>query len=261
MAQAPAVIQLGPDERVWVTGDVHLAPDDTERAEFFLRFFAEARRSADRLVLLGDLFDYWIGPRHGRACGYRPVIEALEEAATAGFPIDFIPGNRDFLGPGELRALGVTVHGDAVVYDRGGERTIVTHGDLLVAGDLSYKRYRRCVRSWWFHLGYWLVPAWFRLFVARILRGASERKLSRVEPYAFPIDLERSQEWLARHEARELLMGHLHREETHEHGETVTRMLPGWHAGSGPHFVLGPTAELRAFTLPAEPTEPRDQQS
>jgi UDP-2,3-diacylglucosamine hydrolase len=243
------VIQLQPDERVWVTGDVHLSPHEPERAAFFLAFLREARRQTDRLVILGDLFDYWIGPEHGRGCAYREVIEALEEATAAGYPVDFVAGNRDFLGPSELRALGLTVHGDAVVYERQGARTVVTHGDLLVAGDRSYKRYRVCVRSWWFHLGYRIVPLWFRLFVARLLRGASERKLVEVEPYAFPIDLERSQAWQREHGAKELLMGHLHREETHEHGEAVTRMLPGWGPGRGPHFVLGPASELKTFSL------------
>jgi len=239
---------------VWVTGDVHIAPEDEVRAGFFLEFFAAARAAADRLVILGDLFDYWVGPKHGRRCAYRPVIEAFLEARAAGFPIDFVAGNRDFLGPAELASIGLDVRGDLVVYGREGARTVVTHGDLLVAGDRSYKRYRRVVRSWWFRFGYWLVPTWFRLLVAYLLRGASERKLAQVEPSAFPIDLERSQAWLADHDARELLMGHLHREEVHEHAEgRATRMLPGWGDASGPHFVLGPPAELRVFRTPATP--------
>ncbi|MGE0712884.1 MAG: UDP-2,3-diacylglucosamine diphosphatase [Planctomycetota bacterium] len=249
----PAVIALRPDERVWVTGDVHIAPGDEQRAAFFLAFLAAARRSADRLVLLGDVFDYWVGPRHGRRCAYRPVLEAFEAAAREGYPIDFIAGNRDFLGPGELRSLGLRVQGDLVVYERAGARTIVTHGDLLVAGDRSYKRFRRVVRSWWFRLGYWLVPVWFRLLVAWLLRGASQRKLAKVEPYAFPVDTALSQAWLAQHGARDLLMGHLHREELHEHPEgRTTRMLPGWSAAAGPHFVLGPPAELQRFEADLE---------
>ena len=239
-------MQLGASERVWVTGDVHLAPQDEARSAFFLRFFAAAREQADRLVILGDLFDYWVGPRFARGCAYRPVVEAFEAASAAGFPVDFIAGNRDFLGPGELRALGLRVHGDALVLEREGQRTVVTHGDLLVAGDRSYKRYRRVVRAAWFRFGYWLVPEWFRLWVAHRLRGASERKLVSVEPYAFPLDLELSQAWLAGFEAQDLLCGHLHREEEHEHSpERATRMLPGWAPTEGSHFKLTPGARPR----------------
>lgn len=245
-------IELQPTERVWVTGDVHLDPDDGDRAAFFLEFLRAARAGADRLVILGDLFDYWIGPRHGRRCAYAPVIAAIEAAAREGFPVDFIPGNRDFLGPRELRGIGLAVHGDAVVYARDGARTLVTHGDLLVAGDTSYKRFRRVVRSAAFRFAYWLVPVWLRLFVARLLRAASQRKLRGVGPYAFPIDLAAAQTWLTAHAARDLLMGHLHRQERHEHaGGGVTSMLPGWAPSRGPHFVLGPPARLDWFEVGA----------
>ena len=246
-------IDLRGDEVVWVTGDVHLAPDDGARGEVFLAFLRAARAGADRLVLLGDLFDYWVGPRHARRCAYRPVVDALAGAAAEGFAIDFVAGNRDFLGPGELAGIGLRVHGDLVVLDREGRRTVVTHGDLLVADDRSYKRYRRWVRSWWFRLGYRLVPTWVRLGVAWLLRGASRRKLGRVEPYAFPVDLPEAERWLARHGAEELLLGHLHRDETHPHpGGGTTRMLPAWGAQEGPYFVVGPAARLERFRPPAE---------
>jgi UDP-2,3-diacylglucosamine hydrolase len=263
VSPAPPVIELRPEERVWVTGDVHLAPDDDERVRFFLEFFAEARRSADRLVILGDLFDYWIGPRHARRCAYRPVVEAFTAAADEGYPLDFIAGNRDFLGPEELESIGLRVHGDLVVYVLPAGRVLVTHGDLLVAGDESYKRYRSVVRSGCFHVGYWLFPASWRLAVARLLRRSSERKLARVEPYAFPIDLARSQAWLEAHGAQELLMGHLHREEAHDHqGGRRTSMLPGWIDGQAPYFLLGSPSQLKVFgaphTQPAGPGAPPD---
>lgn len=244
-------IELGPDERVWVTGDVHIAPEDEDRAKEFLAFLEAARAGCDRLVLLGDVFDFWIGPAHARGCCYRGVVEAFEAAEQAGFPIDFIAGNRDFLGLRELRSIGVRPQGDAVIYARGEERTVVTHGDLLVQGDHSYRRYRAVVRSALFRLCYWLVPTFIRLWAAHRLRGASTRKLSRVEPYSFPIDLRESEAWLEHFQARDLLMGHLHREETHDHGQgRATRMIPGWGPGRAPHFVVGPPAELRATTSP-----------
>ena len=243
------VVELDPTERVWVTGDVHLDPSDSVRAEFFLAFFRAAREAADRLVLLGDLFDYWIGPAHARRCAYGPVVAAIESATTEGFPVDFVCGNRDFLGPGELSSLGLTVYGDAVVYSRGQRRTVVTHGDLLVAGDRSYKRYRRVVRSPLFRFGYWLVPSFVRLAVAHLLRGASRRKLAKVEPLAFPVDVELATAWQSEFSAEELLMGHLHREEVHTREGRTTRMLPGWTDDTGPHFTLGPESALAAFRL------------
>lgn len=246
---APPTISLAASERVWVTGDVHLVPDDPDRAGFFLEFLAAARGGADRLVILGDLFDYWIGPRHAHGCAYGPVVAACAAAARAGFPLEFVPGNRDFLGPAELASIGLRVHGDVLLLDRQGARTVVTHGDLLVEGDRSYRRYRRVVRSGPFRLGYWLVPAWFRLLVAGVLRRASRRKLARVTAYAFPVDVAGARRWVDEHGARELLMGHLHREETHDLGAgRAARMLPGWGAARAPYFEVGAgQSALRVF--------------
>ncbi|RMG07727.1 MAG: UDP-2,3-diacylglucosamine diphosphatase [Planctomycetota bacterium] len=248
MTKPAPVVRLRPSERVWVTGDVHLAPGDEGRVRFFLDFLAAARTEADRLVVLGDLFDYWIGARHAEACAYRPVLAALRAATSEGFPVDFVPGNRDFLGPDELESVGLSVYGDRVVYEREGVRTLVTHGDLLVSGDRSYQRYRRVVRSGCFSLLYGIVPVAVRVFVAERLRGVSQRKLGKVEPYAFAVDVRKSEAWLRAHDAQEVLMGHLHREEVHAHpGERRTRMLPGWSDGRAPYFELGPAAVLRFY--------------
>ena len=96
------------------------------------------------------------------------------------------------------------------------------------------------------------VPPQSMVIVLAPSNGYCTRKLSRVEPYSFPIDLGESESWLEHFQARDLLMGHLHREETHDHGEgRATRMLPGWGPGRAPHFVVGPAAELRATTPPA----------
>ena len=236
-----------------MTGDVHLAPEDPRRAADFERFLADASERADRLVILGDLFDYWIGPRHARSCAYAPVVAALEALRARDFPVDFIAGNRDFLGPRELASIGLEVWGDALVLQQGERRVVVTHGDLLVAGDRSYKRYRRAVRSWWFRLGYALVPDWVRLWVAHRLRGASRRKLSKVTPLAFPLDLSAAQRWLSALDAQEVLLGHLHRHEEHGVEGGAARMLPGWVEGGGAYFEVGAPSRLRTWRSGSSP--------
>jgi UDP-2,3-diacylglucosamine hydrolase len=248
-------IALAPRERVWVTGDVHLDPDDAPGAVGFLAFLAAAQRDADRLCILGDLFDYWLGERHGRACAYAPVLDALARAAKAGFPIDFLCGNRDFLSPEGLARAGLHVQGDVLLYARGDAATLVTHGDRLVAGDVSYQRYRRVVRSAPAMLLYRAIPLALRLWLAERIRGISRRKLRGVAPYAYPIDLARAAAWLRHTGARQLLMGHLHREERHALLAGTVHMLPAWSTTRGPYYLLGPPAELRSLALPASGAE------
>lgn len=243
-------ISLPADARVWLTGDIHLTPEDDARSRFFLDFLRQARAEADRLVLFGDVFDYWIGPAFGYRCSYGPVLDAFRAARAEGFPIDFIAGNRDFMGPGELRRMGLSVFGDAVIYDRGGGRTLVTHGDLLVSGDVRYRRFRLWVRSWPLRLGYRLVPQHARLAMALYMRGRSKTSLAQVKQTAYPVDAALAARWLRHHDAQELLMGHLHREELHDHGAAGrSRVMPGWTGREAPYFVLGPPSELASYAL------------
>ncbi len=239
------VIPLAAGERVWVTGDVHLDPDAGRRVPDFLSFLECAEQESDRLCILGDLFDYWIGVEHASSCAYAPVVDALIALAARGYPVDFVCGNRDFLGPRELEQIGLRVRGNGLVYARGDARTVVTHGDLLVQGDLSYKRYRRVVRSAPVRVLYLIIPVALRNAVAAVIRRISRRKLGRIEPYAIPIDLARAAAWLEAASAQELLMGHLHREEVHDLARGRVAMLPAWTGGVSPYFELGARAELR----------------
>ena len=62
-------------------------------------FFAFLQAIVDRpgLVVLGDLFDAWVGPAHARLSGAARIVAALHAAHARGLAIQLVPGNRDFL--------------------------------------------------------------------------------------------------------------------------------------------------------------------
>src|SRR5687768_4382376 len=99
-------------ERTLFAGDIHLRPGDAAAARRFCSFIESKRPSLDRLVLLGDFFDYWIGPRHMKGNDYREAIEGLRKLTRTGLEIVFLHGNRDyFVEEGFERATGVRVAG------------------------------------------------------------------------------------------------------------------------------------------------------
>ena len=71
---APAEVELRPG--TLVIGDLHL---DVELADSLARFetWLERTRGAPRLVILGDLFEYWVGPAQGTLPGAKRVTGAL----------------------------------------------------------------------------------------------------------------------------------------------------------------------------------------
>ncbi|MBI2900648.1 MAG: UDP-2,3-diacylglucosamine diphosphatase [Planctomycetes bacterium] len=126
--------------------DVHLAPGKPESQQAFVRFL-EAQRGLDALYLLGDIFDYWIGPRHLRSPDYRPAIDALRAAVRSGTRILFVPGNRDYFVDGTFAsATGVRMLGDSAVVELGGRRVLLAHGDFVYNRNPKYAAYRRLMR-------------------------------------------------------------------------------------------------------------------
>jgi len=114
-----------------------------------------------RLILLGDLFQTWIGQRRYETVAIRQVTAALTELRGRGVRIDYVEGNRDFfIGQGPYAALFDSV-GDEVSVEIGGRRMLLVHGDGLNRQDRLYRFWRwfsHCppVRLAMFHLPRWL---------------------------------------------------------------------------------------------------------
>jgi UDP-2,3-diacylglucosamine hydrolase len=128
-----------------------------------------------QLVLLGDLFQTWIGQRRYETVAIRQVTAALAELKGRGVRIDYVEGNRDFfIGRGPYAELFDSV-GDEVAVEIDGRRLLLVHGDGLNRRDRLYRFWRwfshwAPVRLAMFHLPRWL---------ARRLIVAFERGLAR----------------------------------------------------------------------------------
>jgi UDP-2,3-diacylglucosamine hydrolase len=133
---------------VLVASDAHLggAPPDQERA--FLAWLEQAGATASRLILNGDLFDFWFEYRAGTTRGHDPVLAALRRIVDAGVPVTLMGGNHDWWGGSYLREeIGVEFLQDPVVRDVAGRRTLLAHGDGLGKGDLGYRLLKGVLRG------------------------------------------------------------------------------------------------------------------
>ena len=79
--------------RTLFVSDVHLRARDPANNQPFLKFLEQ---DCDALYIVGDLFDYWIGPKHLGMDDYRSEIESIRKKSEKT-PIFFIKGNRDYL--------------------------------------------------------------------------------------------------------------------------------------------------------------------
>jgi UDP-2,3-diacylglucosamine hydrolase len=199
-----------------IIGDLHLdvGPGaDPGGTEAFLDWLA-ALVDVPRLVILGDLFDAWIGPAHVSLAA--EALSGLEALTRRGTAVDVIPGNRDFLldaafehrSGARLWPFGL-VGVDPERAGAGG-RMLVIHGDELCTRDLAYQRLRRVMRSGPVGWAAPRIPRPVALWTAGRLRRASIRAVGRK-----PASEKQQQEpavraLAAQHGCGTLVCGHAH---------------------------------------------------
>ena len=167
---------------------------------------------AQAVLILGDLFEAWVGDDAADE-GFEHEVGLWLRAAARERWIGFMAGNRDFLvGPAFLGACGIHPLADPTVLHAFGRRYLLTHGDALCLADVDYQRFRAEVRTPAWRERFLAQPLDARRQIAAQLRAASEERKRRLgrEAYA-DVDREAALRWLEAGAADALIHGHTHR--------------------------------------------------
>ena len=133
-------------------GDVHLDRNDRDLTAFvdYLRRLAER---AGRIVLMGDLFNLWIGGAGLEQAHHALVTACLKELRAGGTEVHYLEGNRDYrVGRAHGGSAFDAVDATGLREDWARLRIWAAHGDLVNGSDLQYRTWRRLSRSapvWW----------------------------------------------------------------------------------------------------------------
>lgn len=216
---AEALAQTKPD---LLLADLHLpviaagaAPEASFLNEAFLRFCAGPARDARRVLLLGDVFESWVGDDLGLV-DYPREIAALRTLHEHGVELCYQTGNRDFLlGQRFALATGAVPLADEQLETLGGVRTLLAHGDQYCSDDIGYQRWRAFSRN---RLAQWL---FLRLSAARRRRiggglrdGSRDAKRSKSQQIMDVNDQAIAQAF-ERHGVVRMIHGHTHRPAHH----------------------------------------------
>jgi UDP-2,3-diacylglucosamine hydrolase len=162
--------------------DVHLSGRETERSARFVRFLRRQAPQTDEFYILGDLFDYWIGPKHLARPDYREALDALRQVTLAGRRIVFLCGNRDFyMSRGFAGTTGVEVAPGRtdLRLTLGARQVYLCHGDYLEGrGGLGF-RVQEAIRSRTVEAVFTRLPSFAEDLMARFYRWLSGRKTRR----------------------------------------------------------------------------------
>jgi UDP-2,3-diacylglucosamine hydrolase len=193
---------------VVVVGDVHLSAAEPGIAERFDAFLAATEGTGGTLVILGDLFDWWVGRGQERRPFEAGVLERIRRVAGSGVAVTFLAGNRDFAFDGA--GLPIRRWPDAVKARWGSRTVLLTHGDLLCTADAGYLAMRRLLRSRGAALGLRVAPYPARAWAAEGLRGVSSRAWRRSPGARRGIDYGVAARWMEEEDADVLVAGHVH---------------------------------------------------
>lgn len=196
--------------------DLHLGAARPDITRKFLAFVQNRAQGAERLYILGDLFDAYIGDDDDSSPN-REVKAALKRLSESGTAIFFQHGNRDFLvGERFCQQTGAVLLGDYAVVDLYGESVLITHGDLLCTDDVLYQAARSRVRAEAWKRHALSRPLFIRQLYARWYRfrsGLDKRKKSAEIMDANPEAVIAA---LTQHGVSKLIHGHTHRPAVHE---------------------------------------------
>lgn len=211
--------------------DLHLAPHRPRTMQRFVRLMREGVPRYRELLILGDLFEFWIGD--DAAPQAKPVLDSLAAASATGQRVFLMHGNRDpLLGHGFASAAGATLLADPIVVEVAGTVTLLSHGDAWCTRDTAYQQFRTMVRN----------PEFQRDFLGksieqRIASAKSARMQSETEKSTKAIDImdvtpEAISAALREAGVLRIIHGHTHRPAAHVidiDGASAERwVLPDW---------------------------------
>lgn len=231
--------------------DLHLCealPRTAQAWEAHLR-----HTSADLVVILGDLFELWVGDEQMQRPFERGCVEVLAEAASHR-QLAFMAGNRDFLvGPQFFAATGLRALPDPTVLDAWGQRVLLSHGDVLCLADEPYQAFRAEVRREDWRRGFLARPLAERLGIAASIRQASQTRRQFDGDSGADVDEATAVQWMHQTATHELVHGHTHRPGSHPLAPGFKRhVLSDWDLDTGSRAeVLRLTRDGLARLAPA----------
>ncbi len=182
----------------YFVADIHIRPHQVGERQCFIAWLADAKEQAERIYILGDLFEYWYTGLESVAAD---LLAALDDPR-----VFILPGNRDFLLT-NLKQVNL-IKDEHWLQEFGGRRVILAHGHTLPQADYGFK----CLHA----LGWPLLRLLDRL-VSPARKNRWAEGLVRSSAVVRPLQAVISSDRALKLGADLIICGHLHRKVEQEH--------------------------------------------
>lgn len=227
MVRFPPPVDV-PEGGLAIFADAHLGQAEGDAGDFLAALGALPSRGIRTVVLLGDIFHYFIGDPRFETPLVRKVLEGWERLSCEGMALRYVEGNRDFFLSGTPFVRSFAAYGDADGLAVGARRWAFVHGDRINTGDLPYRFWRRLSKNPLSELVLHALPGGLaRAIVAKAearLYNTNFKHKKRLPDAHLAAEGRRARE--AGYDA--LFVGHFHVERRYEGPDGVTHVLPAW---------------------------------
>ena len=203
-------------QKTYFIADLHLSENRPHLLALFRQFMQEQAPEAEKLYILGDLFDFWIGDDE-QSDLISEVQQLIRHLTEQGVPCYFQHGNRDFLiGKKFANACGLTLLPTYQVIDLYGTPTLLCHGDTLCVDDVKYQHYRKKVHQKWRQWLFLHLPLKVRLKIAEKIRAKSRQDKQLKSTEIMDVNAAFVQQIFTQFHVTQMIHGHTHRQKHHE---------------------------------------------
>ena len=132
---------------IYFASDLHLSTseDGKAREKAFINWLDDIKHVADKIFLLGDMFNFWFEYKKVVPRGYVRFLGKLTELIDEGIEIHYFTGNHDMWVSDYLsKDLGLIVHRNITEMKIGSHRFLLGHGHELtkeIPNKLLFKIY------------------------------------------------------------------------------------------------------------------------
>ncbi|KAA0445315.1 MAG: UDP-2,3-diacylglucosamine diphosphatase [Candidatus Thioglobus sp.] len=212
--------------------DLHLLAGETDKTNLFVKFCQQHGAKADKLFILGDLFNTWLGDDLSISA-YPCVISALKNISS-NTEIFVIKGNRDFLLGAEFaKQTGCTLLHSPYLLTSNNKNYVLIHGDELCTDDKNYQRLKRILQHPLVRFIFLHLPVKTRIKLSGQLRKKSIEAQQYKSRKIMDINQNTADKFMQKYPNADLIHGHTHRQKAHNHGKYKRYVLGDWDVNRG----------------------------
>ncbi len=195
--------------------DLHLSEQHSHLTDLFIHFLEHYAHNAEKLYILGDFFDVWIGDDNLTEFNQK-IFHLLKAITDKKIPVYFMAGNRDFmLGKQFLQLTDCQLLTEPTVINLYGENILLMHGDSLCTDDKWHILFRKLSRHPFTKSLFLFFPLAWRRAIADRLRSISKKKNRTAEAAILDAVPSAVKEQFLTFDVQHLIHGHTHKPSLH----------------------------------------------